>query len=277
MCGKARSMSLTLVGCLLLVAQLFQKLYKPITLLLQIVARKFRERFKTLNDVFDQFTIRNLFVLSRKDHFVEDTLSPLSIGKEANVFTAAALDGSRVVVKIYRLETADFNKMYDYIAADPRYISLKKKHREVIFAWCQREYRNLMTCREAGVHAPLPIAFLKNILIMQQVGEEAPAQKIKDDIPKKPQKFFAEVIEEMKKLYRHGYVHSDLSKFNILNLGQHPILIDVSQMIPVNAPNAYEYLKRDVENVADFFRRLGVKIDNDKVFKEIVAVGTKKV
>lgn len=241
------------------------------------MARKFRERFKTLNDVFDEFTIRNLFVLSRKDHFVEGTLSPLSIGKEANVFTAEAKDGSMVVVKIYRLETADFNRMYDYIGADPRYTGLKKQQREVIFAWCQREYRNLMACREAGVRAPLPLAFLKNILVMTQVGKEAPAQKIKDDVPRQPQKFFAETIDQIKKLYRYGFVHSDLSKFNILNLEQSPVFIDVSQMIPTNAPNAYEYLRRDVENVSDFFRRLGVKIDNEKVYKEIVAVGTRKV
>ena len=242
------------------------------------MARKFRERFKTRGDVFDQFTIRNLFVLSSKDHFVEDTLSPLSIGKEANIFTAAAKDGgSRVVIKIYRLETCDFNNMYSYLALDPRYANLKKKKRDVIFAWCQREYRNLLACREANVTAPLPFVFLKNILVMQQIGEESPAQKIKDDIPKQPQRFFAEVVEGIKKLYRYGYAHSDLSKFNILNLDQRPIFIDVSQMLPMNAPHAYEYLKRDVENVADFFRRLGVKIDNEKVYKEVVAVGTKKV
>ncbi len=242
------------------------------------MAKKFRERFKTLNDVFDQFTIRNLFVMSSKNHFVEGTLSPLSIGKEANIFTAAAKDGGhRVVIKIYRLETCDFNSMYSYISPDPRYSGLKKRPREIIFAWCQREYRNLLIAREAGVKAPLPLAFLKNILVMTQVGEDAPAQKMKDDVPKKPEQFFREIIEDIKKLYRYGYTHSDLSKFNILNLGQRPVLIDFSQMVPMNAPNAYEYLKRDVENVADFFRRLGVKIDNEKVYKEIVAVGTKKV
>ncbi len=242
------------------------------------MAKKHPERFKTLNDVFDQFTIRNLFVLSTKDHFVEDTLSPLSIGKEANIFTAAAKDGDhRVVIKIYRLETCDFNNMYGYLALDPRYASLKKKKREVIFAWCQREFRNLMACREAGVRAPLPLTFLKNILVMTQVGEDSPAQKMKDDIPKKPQQFFREIVEDIKKLYRYGYAHSDLSKFNILNDNQRPVLIDFSQMLPMNAPNAYDYLKRDVENVSDFFRRLGVKIDNEKIYKEIVAVGTKKV
>ena len=241
------------------------------------MAKKFRERFKTLNDVFDQFTIRNLFVLSTKDHFVDGTMSPLSIGKEANVFTAEAKAGNRVVIKIYRLETSDFNSMYSYLSLDPRYTNLKKQQREVIFAWCQREYRNLMACREANVRTPLPLAFLKNILIMTQVGEEEPAQKIKDDIPKQPKKFFNEVIDEIKKLYHYGYAHSDLSKFNILNLDQHPVLIDFSQMLPMNAPTAYDYLRRDVVNVADFFRRLGVRIDDEKLFKEIVAVGTKKV
>ncbi len=241
------------------------------------MAKKFRERFKTLNDVFDQFTIRNLYVLSTKDHFVDGTLSPLSIGKEANVFTAEAMDGGRVVLKIYRLETADFNSMHSYLALDPRFSDVKKKQREVIFAWCQRENRNLLECREAGIRAPLPLAFLKNVLVMTQVGDSAPAQKMKDDIPKKPLKFFNEIIDGIKKLYHFGYAHSDLSKFNILNLEQHPVFIDFSQMLPMSAPSAYDYLRRDVENVSDFFIRLGVKIDVDKVYKEVVAVGTLKV
>src|SRR3989338_6492723 len=103
------------------------------------MAKKFRERFKTLNDVFDQFTIRNLFVLGSRGFFDEGTLSPVSIGKEANVFSA--MRGSeKVIVKIYRLETGDFNRMFDYIKPDPRYASLGRKRRDVIFAWAQREY-----------------------------------------------------------------------------------------------------------------------------------------
>ena len=134
-----------------------------------------------------------------------------------------------------------------------------------------------MECREAGVRAPLPLASLKNILVMTQVGDPAPAQKMKDDIPKKPQQFFREIVECIRKLYHYGYAHSDLSKFNILNLEQQPVLIDFSQMLPMNAPGAYDYLRRDVENVSDFFQRLGVKIDVDKTYKEIVSVGTRKV
>lgn len=242
-----------------------------------IMAKKYHEEYKTMNDVFDQFTIRNIYVLSTKDYFVEGSMMPLSIGKEANVFSAATKDGNRVVIKIYRLETADFNKMYNYISPDPRYLSLKKKQREVIFAWCQREFRNLMAAREANVRAPMPIAFLKNILVMTQVGDGSPAQKMKDDVPKNPKKFFAEILLEIKKLYNFGFAHGDLSKFNILNLGQHPILIDFSQMVPMNEPNAYGYLKRDIENVYVFFEKLGVKADVENIYREIVASGTKKV
>lgn len=234
------------------------------------MAKKFRERFKTLNDVFDQFTIRNLFVLSRKDHFVEGTLSPLSIGKEANVFTAEAKDGSRVVVKIYRLETADFKKMYDYIKPDPRYVNLAKKHRDIVFAWAQREYRNLLAARQAMVKAPLPIAFMKNILVMSMVGDDEPSQKMKDAIPEKLQEFLDAIMENIRRFYKAGYVHGDLSKFNILNYNEQPVLIDFSQASPLRAPHAEDMLKRDIHNVCEFFRKLDVTCDEEKLLAKIV-------
>ena len=85
----------------------------PITLLMGVTKAK----FKTYKNVFDNFTDRNIFKLASQGHF--DYLeSPLFIGKESNVFTAVK-DNKRVIVKIYRLETCDFNRMYDYIKYDP--------------------------------------------------------------------------------------------------------------------------------------------------------------
>lgn len=206
------------------------------------MAKKFRERFKTEEDVFDQFTIRNLFVLSSKDIFEDGSLSPLSIGKEANVFSASR-GSTKVIVKIYRLETADFKKMFDYIRSDPRYEGLAKRKRAIIFAWAQREYRNLMAAQRANVAAPVPIAFMKNIMVMSSVGDAQPAQKIKDAIPERPQEFFDGIILNMKKFYRSGYVHGDLSKFNILNRNEAPVFIDFSQA----SPPAFAKLSCDAE------------------------------
>jgi len=75
---------------------------------------KKREDFKTMHNVFDEFTNRNLFKLISQGHF-RGLESPISIGKESNVFSALTKDDRRVMVKIYRLETCDFNRMYDYI------------------------------------------------------------------------------------------------------------------------------------------------------------------
>src|SRR3989344_2054706 len=126
------------------------------------MARITREKFDTFGNVFDQFTYRNLFKLSSQGHFIE-LQSPISIGKEANLFTAHTADGM-VVVKIYRLQTCDFNRMYENLRTDPRFQNTKRQRRQVIFAWCKREYRNLLKARQVGVRVPTPHAFLYNIL-----------------------------------------------------------------------------------------------------------------
>src|SRR3989344_817100 len=140
-----------------------------------------KEEFKTLNDVFDLFTEKHLFKLISQGYF-EGLESPISIGKEANIFSARTKEGVRIIVKIYRLSTCDFNKMYDFIRTDPRFSSLKHSRREVIFAWAQREYRNLLKVREAGIAVPTPITVFHNILVMDCVGGEHIAQRLKDAV-----------------------------------------------------------------------------------------------
>jgi len=55
----------------------------------------------------------------------------------------------------------------------------------VIFAWVQREYRNLMNAREAQVNVPIPITFANNILVLEFVGKNGNiAPRLKDEIPK---------------------------------------------------------------------------------------------
>jgi len=173
-----------------------------------------REKFKTRHNVFDDFTNRTIFKLISQGHF-DGLQSPILIGKEANVFSAKK-GNDNIIVKIYRLEACDFNKMYDYIKEDPRYLNLKGKKRKIIFSWVQREFRNLMKAREAGVKVPKPITFINNILVMEYIGDKDPARQLKDQIPENPQKFFNEIIDQMQKLHEAGLVHADLSPFNIL-------------------------------------------------------------
>jgi len=226
-----------------------------------------KERWKVWGNVFDEFTFRTLFKLASQGHF-ETLESPVSVGKESNVFSAKKKDG-KIIVKIYRLETCDFNRMYDYIKYDPRYIDLKKQKRKIVFAWTQREYRNLIKARNASVNVPKPIAFLNNVLCLEFIGDKEVAPKLKDKIPGNGKKFFDTVIKNMQKLYKSGLVHADLSQFNILNYNDEPVFIDFSQCTPIENPRADEFLQRDVKNICNFFRKIGLKINEEKVLKKV--------
>ncbi len=232
------------------------------------MAKITREKFKTYGNVFDNFTIRKLFELGSKGHFSE-LKSPVSIGKEANIFTAEREDNSQVIVKIYRLEACDFNRMYDYIKYDVRYLNLKSKRREIIFNWAQREFRNLLKAREAGVRVPMPIHCLNHIIVMEMIGSSEPAPKLKDLHPNDPEKFFSIVFDYMKKLWLAGLVHGDLSEFNILNYDEKPVFIDFSQGTLTRSANAEELLLRDCKNIARFFRKLGLDLHAQDMFDEI--------
>ena len=185
------------------------------------MGKKSPEKFKTYGNVFDAFTLRNLSKLQSQGYF-EDLISPIALGKEANVFSAIRKDGKKVIVKIYRLENCDFNKMYEYIRADDRYQNISSSKRNIIFAWTQREYRNIHKAREAGLNVPTPLHFFHNILIEEFIGDEEPAPKLKDSNIEDIEKMFNNVLLNMKKLYKAGLVHGDLSAFNILNWKQKP-------------------------------------------------------
>ena len=228
-----------------------------------------KEKFKTYARVFDQFTIRNLFKLSSQGHF-DELKSPLFMGKESLVFSALKKDGSHVLVKIHRLETANFKRLYEYIRYDKRFKGLSGHHRKVIFAWAQREYRNLLKAREAGVTVPTPYTFMHNILVMEFIGDDGdPAPTVKIQKPKDPKEFFIKVLSDLRKLYKAGLVHGDLSEYNILNWKENPVFIDLSHTTTIDSSNAQRLLERDLTNVARYFNKLGVKTTIEEIKKKI--------
>lgn len=239
--------------------------------------KKSKEKFKVMHSVFDEFTNRTLFRLITRGYF-DGLESPIAIGKEANIFSAKTKTGSRVMIKIYRLETCDFNRMYDYLKIDPRFLHLKSKKRKVILAWTQREYRNLLKSREANVRVPTPIAILNNVLVLEFIGSGGEiAPMMKDKKPKNPEKFLEDILSQMKRLHKSGLVHADLSSFNILNFNEKPVFIDFSQCTTLKNPYANEYLVRDIKNISIFFRKLGLKMDEEEIKNKIRAEDKNKL
>lgn len=227
------------------------------------------ERWKVRHNVFDQFTLRLLFKLHSQGYF-EELQSPVSLGKEANIFTARTKEEKPVIVKIYRLESCNFNKMYDYIKCDPRYVHLKKQRRKVIFSWVQREYRNIHIARKANVRVPTPLTCLHHIIVMEYIGDDYNAPQLKDQWPDDKEAFFEHILLYMKRLYGARLIHGDLSEYNILNYHGAPVFIDFSQATTTKNPNAQELLRRDIKNICNFFKKMGVTKDERQIHNFIV-------
>ncbi|MBN1175252.1 serine protein kinase RIO [Candidatus Woesearchaeota archaeon] len=234
-----------------------------------MVVNRSREAWKTYGNVFDAFTLRNLERLASQGYF-EELKGSVALGKEANVFVATNKEGEQIAIKIYRLENCNFNKMYEYISQDPRYLNLKGDKRRIIFAWTQREYRNLLKAREL-IRVPTPMTFKDNIVVTEFIDDEGEAApQLKDSHLENPQETFDEIVEMMKQLFKTGLIHGDLSEFNILMQHGKPVFIDFSQATAKEAPNAKELLKRDIENICRFFRKQGVKLSQEEVYSKII-------
>jgi len=66
-------------------------------------------------------------------------------------------------------------------------------------------------------------------------------------------------------------IHSDLSEYNILFYKNKPYLIDLAQGVVREHPFAFDFLKRDIENVVKFFRKHGVIYNASEIFRELIA------
>lgn len=223
-----------------------------------------QELFRTYKNVFDKSTIDNIWYLITHKKF-EGLESPIKIGKESNVFSALTKQNRRVAVKIYRVSVCDFFKMSRYLSMDLRFRNVSRR-KQIVLTWARREFANLLRAYKAGVSVPRPIALRGNVLVMEFIGSQhpekpAPYALLKDsEITKN---VFDKLIENIRKLYRAGLVHGDLSEFNILNREGEPIMIDLSHAVTILAPASHELLERDVSIICKFFNRKGIKC-NDK-------------
>jgi RIO kinase 1 len=232
--------------------------------------RKSDEDRKTLDEVFDKATLLVLFKFI-SNGYIETLDYPISTGKEANVFHATTPQGESVAVKIFRTNTATFRSFMTYIAGDPRFGHVKPNRRDIVYVWAQKEYKNLQRYFEAGVRVPNPIAWRENVLVMDFIGAEGtPAPRIRDVPLSDPKKAYEEIVGQ----YRAGseaggLVHGDFSEFNILNLDDEPVIIDVAQAVLSRHPMAAELLVRDAKNLSAYFRKQGLKVTAEETLNRI--------
>lgn len=228
------------------------------------------EKRKVTENVFDEATLKAIYTLSNKG-IIEALGGSISTGKEANVFLADGKEHN-LAIKIYRITTSSFNSMEDYIRGDPRFRDVRHTKKDIVFAWTKKEYRNLLRASEVGIKVPKPITTERNILVMEFMGkDEKPYPLLKDvqldEITAK--KVFDTLIDYIKKLYVDaGLVHGDLSEYNVLIDTEQiePILIDMGQSVTLEHPRADQFLRRDIQNIERYFRKYGIKSNENDLY-----------
>lgn len=242
---------------------------------LGIKIRKDENSRKVTGEVFDETTLLALYKLVNKK-VISSIGGSISTGKEANVFIAGRTgetgEEMGAAVKIYRLRTGNFTTMSEYILGDPRFSNIRRTHKDIIFAWTKKEYSNLARTREAGIPCPEPLAFDRNILIMEFLGEDGiPYPQMRQKLPKSPEETYQDAVDLIRDLYQKArLVHGDLSEYNILTGADDLILIDMAQAVTPEHPKAYNFLFCDIRNINRFFAPKCKTTDEHDVFRNIV-------
>jgi len=226
------------------------------------------EDLKSVEGVFDTFTLKTLYHLANKG-YIDALGGVISTGKEANIYHAFGCGGEReIAIQVYRISTSNFRAMSSYLIGDPRFKNVRHEKRSIVFAWTKKELRNLKKAHAAGVRVPEPVVERNNVLLMEFIGEDeipAPQLRVVSLTPDKARKAFDTTVEYVRLLYHANLVHADLSEFNILMHDSEVVFIDMGQSVTLDHPNAMEFLMRDIHNVTRFFRKKGVRIEDGAV------------
>ena len=227
----------------------------------------------TVEEVFDQTTRMVVFDMLNSGILYELN-GAVSSGKEAKVYWGTNKEGTDLAVKIYLTSSAEFKKgMHKYIEGDPRFKDVKHDTRSLMAVWAQKEFRNLGEADAAKVRVPKPIAVKSNIVVMEFIGKDGvSAPSLKERLPASPDRVYKIIVTYIKRLYQKAkIVHGDLSEYNIMMWKGKPVVFDVSQSVNLQHPMADFMLRRDLENVNRFFKRLDVDVyPVEELYKKVV-------
>jgi RIO kinase 2 len=175
----------------------------------------------------------------------------LGVGKEADVFDALNPKGERIAVKFHRLGRISFRQ------------TLRKRTytTEPTARWlyqsrlaAEREFQALTLLFPQKVAVPEPLSQSRHVVAMGMIeGAELSNWKRLA----RPGRILKEILRNLRKAYlKAGVIHADLSEYNvILKPDKRVLIIDWPQFVTKEHPNAEDLLKRDVQNILQYFRR----------------------
>jgi len=242
----------------------------------QLMKEKRSEEYEALEEVFDRSTLMVIYDFLNKGT-INEIHGVVKAGKESRVYWGKDKQGNELAIKIYLTLSAEFRKgILKYIEGDPRFKGIRRDTRSLIFAWAQKEFKNLEQATTAKVRVPKPVVVKNNVLIMEFIGKNGVnAPSMKELPPKNPGRIYELLLSYLRKLYRKAeLVHGDLSEYNIMIWKGRPVLFDMAQAVPLSHPMAGFLLHRDLTNLNRFFSRLGVRVPSvEECYEKVTGHG----
>lgn len=198
---------------------------------------------------------------------VDEVHGCISTGKEANVYHCTNRQGLARAIKIYKTSILVFKDRDKYVTGEFRFRQGygKGNPRKMVRTWAEKEMRNLTRLFNAGIPCPEPILLRSHVLLMGFLGTDDgwPAPRLQDvDISEsKARQLYRDLVLIVRRMYHTcKLVHGDLSEFNLLYHDGQAYVIDVSQSVEHDHPHALEFLRKDLVNLTQFFRKKNVNV-----------------
>ncbi|ADD04550.1 RIO-type serine/threonine protein kinase Rio2 [Natrialba magadii ATCC 43099] len=194
--------------------------------------------------------------------------SPLGVGKESDVYEVRSY--KPLALKYHREGYTNFREVQkerDY-TSDKEHVSWMYTARKA----AEREYEILEELYP-DVAVPQPIDQNRHAIVMEKMdGVELSRTKLEDD---QVLGVLDLLVSEIARAYEHGYVHADMSEYNVFLDEGGVTIFDWPQAVPTDHENAEEFLRRDLRNAVGYFRRkypqhVSDELDGDEIATEII-------
>jgi len=120
----------------------------------------------------------------------------------------------------------------------------------------------LKRCFNNDIPVVRPIHVTKNILTMEFVGKNGVPEKtlVESNVT---QNDYNSAISLLINLYKKAHlVHGDFSEYNIFKTKTGLVLLDLASAVELEHPNANNFLKRDINNISNFFVKRGFTVEH---------------
>ena len=216
---------------------------------------------KVVNEVLDKITILQLHDLINSK-IISYVNGVVKAGKESVVFWAKDFDDNDLALKIYLVTTSNFKRRSQYVMGDPRFTNVKKGTKNIVYLWARKEFQNISKCYDCGISVVKPRHVSKNILIMDFEGTDGKPEQtlLESEIDENDYRQSISLITDLYK--KAKLVHGDFSEYNIFKTKNDLKIFDLGSAVDITHPNTMEFLKRDINNITNFFVKRGLTVEN---------------